>query len=71
MMEHTFHLHGMFMELENEYLPLKHRALIKPAERVSLPSPWICSRAAGRFTVTCSCTWKQACFGYKERGRRS
>ena len=39
MMEHTFHLHGMFMELENgtgDYLPRKHTVLVKPAERVSV-----------------------------------
>jgi len=39
MMEHTFHLHGMFMELENgtgDYLPRKHTVLVKPAERLSV-----------------------------------
>lgn len=39
MMEHTFHLHGMFMELENgtgDYLPRKHTVIVKPAERVSV-----------------------------------
>ena len=39
MMEHTMHLHGMWMHLENgagEYLPRKHTVLVKPAERVSV-----------------------------------
>ncbi|MGI8470560.1 MAG: copper resistance system multicopper oxidase [Pyrinomonadaceae bacterium] len=39
MMEHTLHLHGMFMELENgtgDYLPRKHTVNVKPAERVSV-----------------------------------
>ena len=39
MMEHTMHLHGMFMHLENgagEYLPRKHTVLVKPAERLSV-----------------------------------
>jgi len=39
MMEHTLHLHGMFMELENgtgDYLPRKHTVIVKPAERVSV-----------------------------------
>lgn len=39
MMEHTFHLHGMFMELENgtgDYLPRKHTVLVKPAGRLSV-----------------------------------
>ncbi len=39
MMEHTMHLHGMWMYLENgtgEYLPRKHTVLVKPAERVSV-----------------------------------
>jgi len=39
MMEHTFHLHGMWMYLENgagELLPRKHTLLVKPAERVSV-----------------------------------
>ena len=49
MMEHTMHLHGMWMHLENgagEYLPRKHTVLVKPAERVSVaitadaPGPW-------------------------------
>lgn len=37
MMEHTIHLHGMWMYLENgagAYLPRKHTVLVKPAERV-------------------------------------
>ena len=39
MMEHTMHLHGMWMQLENgagEYLPRKHTVLVKPAERLSV-----------------------------------
>lgn len=39
MMEHTMHLHGMWMYLENgtgSYLPRKHTVLVKPAERVSV-----------------------------------
>lgn len=49
MMEHTMHLHGMWMHLENgagAYLPRKHTVLVKPAERVSVaitadaPGPW-------------------------------
>ncbi len=39
MMEHTLHLHGMWMVLENgagKYLPRKHTVLVKPAERVSV-----------------------------------
>ncbi|MDQ2841984.1 MAG: copper resistance system multicopper oxidase [Acidobacteriota bacterium] len=39
MMEHTMHLHGMWMYLENgtgEYLPRKHTVLVQPAERVSV-----------------------------------
>ena len=39
MMEHTMHLHGMWMYLENgagQYLPRKHTVLVKPAERVSV-----------------------------------
>lgn len=39
MMEHTFHLHGMWMHLENgagEFLPRKHTVIVKPAERVSV-----------------------------------
>ena len=49
MMEHTMHLHGTWMYLENgagAYLPRKHTVLVKPAERVSVaitadaPGPW-------------------------------
>lgn len=39
MMEHTMHLHGMWMYLENgtgAYLPRKHTVLVKPAGRVSV-----------------------------------
>lgn len=40
MMEHTMHLHGMFMQIENgapvEHLPRKHTVLVKPAERLSV-----------------------------------
>jgi len=39
MMEHTMHLHGMWMHLENgsgDLLPRKHTVLVKPAERVSV-----------------------------------
>ena len=39
MMEHTMHLHGMWMHVENgagEYLPRKHTVLVKPAERLSV-----------------------------------
>ncbi|MEP6593360.1 MAG: copper resistance system multicopper oxidase, partial [Acidobacteriota bacterium] len=39
MMDHTMHLHGMFMQLDNgagEYLPRKHTVLVKPAERLSV-----------------------------------
>ena len=39
MMEHPIHLHGMFMELENQqndYLPFKHTVSVLPASRVSL-----------------------------------
>ena len=39
MMEHTFHLHGMWMHLENgagEFLPRKHTVILKPAERLSV-----------------------------------
>ncbi len=37
MMEHTLHLHGMWMHLENgagDLLPRKHTVIVKPAERV-------------------------------------
>lgn len=39
MMDHTFHLHGMWMHLENgagEFLPRKHTVIVKPAERLSV-----------------------------------
>ena len=39
MMEHTLHLHGMWMQLENgagDNLPRKHTVIVKPAERVSV-----------------------------------
>ena len=40
MMEHPMHLHGVFMELQNDAAPanrpLKHTINVKPAERVSL-----------------------------------
>ena len=39
MMEHPIHLHGMFMELENDqgdYLPFKHTISVLPASRASL-----------------------------------
>ncbi|MGI8543235.1 MAG: copper resistance system multicopper oxidase [Aridibacter sp.] len=39
MMEHTFHLHGMWMHLENghgDFIPRKHTVIVKPAERVSV-----------------------------------
>lgn len=53
MMEHTFHLHGMFMELENgtgQYLPRKHTVIVKPAERVSVA---ITADAPGRWAFHC------------------
>ncbi len=53
MMEHTFHLHGMFMELENgagELLPRKHTVIVKPAERVSVA---ITADAPGRWAFHC------------------
>jgi len=66
MMEHTFHLHGMWMHLENgagDYLPRKHTVIVKPAERVSVAvtpderGPWafhchlIMHMEAGMFRV--------------------
>jgi CopA family copper-resistance protein len=66
MMEHTLHLHGMWMHLENgagDYLPRKHTVIVKPAERVSVAitpdtkGPWafhchlIMHMAAGMFRV--------------------
>jgi FtsP/CotA-like multicopper oxidase with cupredoxin domain len=53
MMEHTMHLHGMWMYLENgtgEYLPRKHTVLVKPAERVSVA---ITADAPGRWFFHC------------------
>ncbi len=53
MMEHTMHLHGMWMHLENgagEYLPRKHTVLVKPAERVSVA---ITADAPGRWAFHC------------------
>lgn len=52
MMEHTMHLHGMFMELENgaERLPRKHTVLVKPAERLSVA---ITPDEAGPFAFHC------------------
>lgn len=53
MMEHTFHLHGMWMHLENgtgEYLPRKHTVIVKPAERVSVA---ISADAPGRWAFHC------------------
>jgi len=66
MMEHTMHLHGMWMQLENgagAHLPNKHTVLVKPAERVSVAitpierGPWafhchlIMHMASGMFRV--------------------
>ena len=66
MMEHTFHLHGMWMHLENgagEFIPRKHTVIVKPAERVSVAitpderGPWafhchlIMHMEAGMFRV--------------------
>ena len=53
MMEHTMHLHGMWMHLENgagEYLPRKHTVIVKPAERVSVA---ITPDARGRWAFHC------------------
>ena len=53
MMEHTMHLHGMWMYLENgagEFLPRKHTVLVKPAERVSVA---ITADARGRWAFHC------------------
>ncbi len=53
MMEHTMHLHGMWMHLENgagEYLPRKHTVIVKPAERVSVA---ITADADGRWAFHC------------------
>ncbi len=66
MMDHTFHLHGMWMHLENgagAFLPRKHTVIVKPAERVSVAitaderGPWafhchlILHMEAGMFRV--------------------
>ena len=53
MMEHTFHLHGMWMHLENgagELLPRKHTVIVKPAERVSVA---VTADAPGRWAFHC------------------
>jgi CopA family copper-resistance protein len=53
MMEHTMHLHGMWMHLENgagKYLPRKHTVLVKPAERVSVA---ITADALGQWAFHC------------------
>jgi FtsP/CotA-like multicopper oxidase with cupredoxin domain len=53
MMEHPIHLHGMFMELENEqgeYLPLKHTISVLPGSRVSL---LITTNEPGRWFFHC------------------
>jgi CopA family copper-resistance protein len=53
MMEHPIHLHGMWMELENEngiYNPRKHTLLVQPAQRISaLVTP----RDKGRWAFHC------------------
>ncbi len=53
MMEHTFHLHGMWMHLENgarELLPRKHTVIVKPAERVSVA---VTADAPGHWAFHC------------------
>ena len=53
MMEHTMHLHGMWMHLENgagKYLPRKHTVLVKPAERISVA---ITADAPGHWAFHC------------------
>lgn len=53
MMEHPMHLHGMFMELENdqgERLPFKHTISVLPASRVSV---LITADAPGRWAFHC------------------
>jgi CopA family copper-resistance protein len=53
MMEHPIHLHGMFMELENDQddrLPFKHTISVKPAERLSL---LITANEPGRWAFHC------------------
>ncbi|MBK8908491.1 MAG: copper resistance system multicopper oxidase [Rhodospirillales bacterium] len=53
MMEHPIHLHGMFMELENDhgqYIPRKHTVNVKAGERMSL---LITADAPGRWAFHC------------------
>ncbi|WP_404362741.1 copper resistance system multicopper oxidase [Marinobacter sp.] len=53
MMEHPIHLHGMFMELENdqgEYLPFKDTISVLPGSRVSL---LITANEPGRWAFHC------------------
>ena len=53
MMEHPIHLHGMFMELENDqgdYLPFKDTISVLPGSRVSL---LITANEPGRWAFHC------------------
>jgi|AntRauTorcE11897_2_1112592.scaffolds.fasta_scaffold05364_4 CopA family copper-resistance protein len=53
MMEHPIHLHGMWMELENDngdYNPRKHTLLVQPAQRISA---LITPRDKGRWAFHC------------------
>ena len=53
MMEHPIHLHGMFMELENEQgdrLPFKHTISVLPGSRVSL---LVTANEPGRWAFHC------------------
>ncbi|MES1944501.1 CopA family copper-resistance protein [Salinisphaera sp. PC39] len=53
MMEHPIHLHGMFMELENdqgEYLPFKDTISVLPGSRVSL---LVTANEPGRWAFHC------------------
>lgn len=53
MMEHTMHLHGMWMHLENgagAHLPRKHTVIVKPAERISVA---ITADAPGHWAFHC------------------
>jgi CopA family copper-resistance protein len=53
MMEHPLHLHGMWMQMENDtgaYLPRKHTVVVKPAERLSVA---ITADAPGRWAFHC------------------
>ena len=53
MMEHPIHLHGMWMELENEHgahIPRKHTVSVKPGERLSV---LINADAPGRWAFHC------------------